>query len=417
MKVLFISNFYPPANGGLGYMQLCEEVADGLFALGHDVAVLTSTQISGNEPKRGYPVYRKLPISPDFENNQPIPQQFFFGRRQKEFQAISDFRQIIHDHAPEVIFVWHAIGLPKVLFQEAESSSMHEVVYYLADYQPEIGDEYISYWEGKPANPVIRLLKGSLAKYALKKLDSEGKPITLDYKQTICVSNYVRDRLVFGGFIPSSAVVIHNGVDLSEFEASGESTSISINEELRCLVAGRIIPNKGIHTIIDAFASLEYQELPTNLSLTILGDGPTNYVNLIHNKIYQNKLQDRITIMPPIPRSEMPGFLAEYNVLILASEYDEPLARSIQEAMAMGLLVIGTTTGGSGELLVNNQTGLVFETGSYKSLADQINYAATNPELMEELQKAGKKAIADNFNIQRTVLEIEKYLSRVIPGD
>jgi len=89
MKVLFISNFYPPSKQGLGYMQLCEEVADGLAARGHSVAVLTSTDLDGDEQERPYPVYRQLEIDPDWINGQSTSRQFFFERRRKEALALS----------------------------------------------------------------------------------------------------------------------------------------------------------------------------------------------------------------------------------------------------------------------------------------------------------------------------------------
>jgi glycogen(starch) synthase len=417
VKVLFISNFYPPADDGWGYMQLCEEVADGLHTRGHEVLIMTSTRIVGPEIHRDYPVYRCLPISPDFDSRRPIPFQFFIGRRKKEKQAITDFRRIVDEHRPDIVFIWHAIGLPKTLFKEAEYSNRYEVVYYLADYQPEIGDEYISYWRGKPTNPVIRVLKETISKLALEMLENEGKPIRLSYQHAICVSEYVRDRLVTGGYIHSSAVVIHNGVDLSEFKAPGKDRAIAPSDEMRFLVAGRIIPNKGIHTVVDAFAMLDNKSLPSKICLTILGDGPANYLNLIKDKITQNKLQEKIQIKLPVPRSQMPDVLANHNVLILPSEYDEPLARSIQEGMAMGLLVIGTTTGGSGELLVHKRTGLVFNPGDSESLAEQIVFAAQNPNLVKKFQETGRLEIEQHFIIQRTVLEIEAYLIKLLAGE
>ena len=414
MKVLFISNFYPPADDGWGYMQLCEEVADGLHTRGHEVMIMTSTRIAGTEFQRNYPVYRYLPISPDFDSRRSIPYQFFIGRGKKEKHAITDFRRIVDEHRPDIVFIWHAIGLPKTLFKEAEYSNQYEVVYFLADYQPEIGDEYISYWRGKPANPVIRVLKETISKLAQEMLENEGKPIRLSYQHAICVSEYVRDRLVSGGYIPSTAVVIHNGVDLSEFKAPGKDQAIASSDEMRCLIAGRIIPNKGIHTVVDAFAMLDFKSLPSKICLIILGDGPANYLNLIKEKITQYKLQERIQIKSPVSRSQMPDVLADHNVLILPSEYDEPLARSIQEGMAMGLLVIGTTTGGSGELLVHKRTGLVFNPGDSESLAEQIVFAAQHPNLVKELQDAGRQEIEQHFNIQSTVKEIEAYLTELL---
>jgi glycosyltransferase involved in cell wall biosynthesis len=96
--------------------------------------------------------------------------------------------------------------------------------------------------------------------------------------------------------------------------------------------------------------------------------------------------------------------------LILASEYDEPLARAIQEAMAMELLVVGTVTGGSGELLVDEHTGLVFQAGDSHSLAAQLIKAVREPDLVNRLRKAGRKEVEENFTIHGTVIRVEEYL-------
>lgn len=395
-------------------MQLCEEVAEGLFNRGHEVVILTSTHTKSEEIKRKYPVYRDLTIDPNWNCRRSAGQQFFFGRRGRERRALNDFKRVVDDHQPELIFIWHAIGLPKSLLKEAENSNKSEAVYYLADYQPEIGDEYIAYWTAKSRKLIVRLLKTPFSKVALAMLENEGKPIKLGYSNVICVSQYVRDRLVSGGFIPNTAIVIHNGVDLIEFTPRDEGKLDSWGDHIRCLVAGRIIPNKGVHTVVDAFALLDLDSLPGKVTLTILGDGPEDYVRKIKSKINRYGLDDIIKIKSPIPRSKMPDLLSWHDVLILSSEYDEPLARSIQEAMAMEMLVIGTTTGGSGELLVHESTGLVFEPRNAKSLAEQITLAAQNPKLMNEIRIAGREEIEHNFSIQKTVLEIESYLLDVL---
>jgi glycosyltransferase involved in cell wall biosynthesis len=82
----------------------------------------------------------------------------------------------------------------------------------------------------------------------------------------------------------------------------------------------------------------------------------------------------------------------------------------------MGLLVIGTTTGGSGELLVHERTGLVFEAGNPESLAAQFRRALNNPGLAEELAQAGQEQVKKHFNIERTVKDIEKYLRDLVKG-
>jgi colanic acid/amylovoran biosynthesis glycosyltransferase len=162
-----------------------------------------------------------------------------------------------------------------------------------------------------------------------------------------------------------------------------------------------VIPDKGVRTVVEAFALLAQKPEAERLSLTILGDGPGDYLDSLKRVVLEHGMEEVIRFQAAIPRHSMPEALARHAALILASEYDEPLARSIQEAMAMQLVVIGTTTGGSGELLVDERTGLVFQAGDAKSLAHQLAKAAQDPELVQRLSLAGRRAVEEQFDIQK----------------
>lgn len=391
-------------------MQLCEEVADGLVARGHELAVLTSTRRDGPENWRPYPVHRLLTIDPDWHIGQSAAQQFFLGRRQRESNAIAHLKHLVESYQPQVFFIWHATGLPRVLLRAAEQQA--PTVYYLAGYLPEQPDEYIAYWQAQPIRGVMRLLKRPLAKVALAILRREGKPVPLKYEHVICVSGYVRKRLVEQGLIPSSTAVIHNGVDLSVFSPSRLTRRFVHENGVSCLVAGRIVPEKGIHTVIDAFARLSNGE--DTFRLTILGDGPPNYIAYLQGKIQTYGIGNVVCFQPSVPRYKMPRILDQHDVLFLPSEYAEPIARSMQEAMAMGLLVIGTTTGGSGELLVHEQTGLVFEAGDARSLAEQIMRTIEEPNLVAQWALAGQTRVRDVFSIEQTIDKVADYLQALL---
>ena len=408
MRILFVTNYYPPSPYSWGYQQLCEEVAEGLFARGHLVGVLTSIHGNDDQEVHAYPVRCLLPLDPNWHNGKSGIQQFFVGRRRRERQAQQALRQTYQEFQPDVIFVWHTLGLPSVLLRSIESLSGIPVAYYLADYSPESPDEYIAYWESTATHRFTRWLKFPLAKVALKLLKHEGKPIMLRYENTICVSEYLRQRLVSSGLIADAAVVIHNGVDFQYF-SPGER-KLPAFDSLHCLIAGRVVPDKGIHTTIQALGESTDQIPHNKIRLTILGSGSAAYGAQLQNLVRAQQLQAQVEFHSPLPRNQMPQVMTNYNVLLLASEYAEPLARSMQEAMAIGLLVIGTTTGGSGELLVHEKTGLAFEAGNPTSLSQQLQRALREPVLAARLASAGQAVVKTEFNIQRTINQIEAYL-------
>lgn len=409
MRILFITNYYPPSDQGWGYMQLCEEVADGLAAKGHQIAVLTSTRRDGPEIPRPYPVHRLLAIDPDWHGDRSAAWQFFVGRRQRERQAVAHLTQKVEGFRPDVIFIWHAIGLPRVLLQAAEQIA--PTVYYLAGYLPELPDEYIAYWQAQPVRGSAQLLKRPVSKLALAMLHREGKPISLKYEHVICVSSYVRRRLVEQGLIPEDAVVIHNGVDVSRFVSTRLVRLFDSRLELLC--AGRLEPDKGVHNVIEALGLLCPDQRAFIAHLDIVGDGQPVYVAHLRALVEEHDLARIVRFLPTVPRDKMPTLLDAYDVLVQPSTL-EALSRMVQEAMAVGLLVIGTTTGGSGELLEHERTGLAFEAGNARSLAQQLERAISDPNLASRLATAGQARVYAAFSTDQTIKKIERYLQELL---
>lgn len=410
MRILLLSNYYPPCDQGWGYMQLCEEVADSLAAREHEITVLTSVRCDGLDVPRSYPVHRLLTIDPNWASHHSVVRQFFIGRRRRDQVAVDHLLSVVERFRPEVVFIWHAIGLPRVLLRTCEQIAPS--AYYLAGYLPELPDEYIDYWQALPRNAVSRWLKRPLARVALTMLRREGKPVSLKYENVACVSSYVRNRLVDQGLIPSDSEVIHNGVDLSVFRPTQPVRQFADCKTLQCVVAGRIVRDKGIHTAIEALAILKSTNY--RIQLSVLGDGSSEYRAELEARVIANGLGDVVSFRPAVSRDSMPEVLEQFDVLILPSEYEEPIARSMQEAMAMGLLVVGTTTGGSGELLVHNQTGLVFDSGDAASLAQQLAELIGDPSRASRLALAGQASVRECFGIEHTVAKVEIFLQRIV---
>jgi len=419
VRILILTNFYPPADAGWGYMQLCEEVADGLSARGHDIAILTSTHRNGPEPSRPYPVYRLLDLDPDWQSGRSAARQFFVGRRWREKQGIAHLHRLTADFRPEIIFIWHAMGLPRALLHRAESLPDASVVYYLAGYLPEWPDEYLAYWQRRPVRPLARLLKAPMRWLALRLLAWEGKPVPLRFEHVICVSHYVRQRLQEQHLIPDSAVVIHNGVDINTFAPAERSWNAEADVVL--LYAGRLEPEKGVHTLLEALPLLSSSARGRIREVRLVGEGEPDYVQRLQRLAQScdpyprssRQTNEWITFWPSVTREAMPAQLSQADILVMPSML-EALSRMIQEAMAVGLLVIGTTAGGNGELLEHERTGLVFEPGDARGLAAQLERALKNPALAAQLAAAGQRSVRTSFRIDQTISKVEAYLQHLV---
>ncbi len=411
MRVLFVTAYFPPCQYGWGYMRICEQVADGLSARGHKVAVLTSTYQDGPEVKP-YPVFRQLRIDPDWVLNRSAMLQFFWKRRQREKEDQEYLVRLVKDFQPDIVFLWHCHGLSRIVLQTAEMLQSVKTVYYFANYLPELADEYSHYWQTKANNSIVRLLKTPVAKLAMAQLSREGKPIILKYSHSISVSHYVKERL--RPLIGKDAVVIPNGIDIEMFHHSLPNDH---QRRLRCIIAGRIAPEKGIHTVIQALKQLALQDKLQDIQITIIGSGPPEYRHELEMLINQLKLSSCVIFVDPVSIEEMPKIFSQHHILLLPSEWEEPLSCTMLEAMSAGLMVIGTTTGGSGEALIHDQTGLTFTPGDASELAVQLERIIKDRDLVTSLAKCGQQKAEAEFDMELSVQRIEKYLANLVQAN
>jgi glycosyltransferase involved in cell wall biosynthesis len=76
------------------------------------------------------------------------------------------------------------------------------------------------------------------------------------------------------------------------------------------------------------------------------------------------------------------------------------------EALAAGLVVVSSGTGGAKEIIRNETDGLLFTAGDEADLTDKLTMLANDPELMARLQRQGQ-ARAAAFSVENSVLKIE----------
>jgi glycogen(starch) synthase len=404
MRLLILSNFYPPARSG-GYTQWCYEVATRLAERGHIIAVLTSRYERAKTPASEQNIYRLLHLEGDLEYYQP--RHFFTQWKKQHRENLLFLKKSVQDFDPDLIFVWGMWAMSKAVPALAEQLLPGRVVYYLSDYWPSTTDMHTAYWQLPTQHNLMRLPKQVLRKIALFMLARERQP-DLKFQQAICVSARVRDLLVEAGVPVRNARIIHGGTDVERFLTVRQPEQSS--EHLKLLYAGQLVRHKGVHTAIEAMATVVKKYGREQVSLTLVGSGHPDYEVFLHNLVKKERLENHITFLKPVSRDEMPALLQQFDVLIFPSIYEEPLARMTQEAMAVGLVVVGTTTGGTKEILRDSETGLTFAPEDSQGLAEQIRRLITDPDLRYRLAQAGRQKVIENFTLDRMVNAIETYL-------
>lgn len=400
MRVLFLSNIYPPQFIG-GYEQLCRDVAVRLKERGHEIYIITSTYGLKRATIEGR-VFRVLRIS-DLLHPRPqsFPRQFLI-----ELRNVWALRAAIRKTSPDLIFIWGMRGLARSLLLEAQGYGIPTVYFLSDDWLVEKfhrSDLWFGYSRAVLRNPLKRIVKGFLRRYLENFVGIESRPLRLDH--VICASHALKREYLDAGVPIEGAEVIHNGISLE-----GVPEPVFRSDARFLLYAGQLVEHKGVHTAIQAMARLVHEMGHDGLSLTIIGEGSLDYVNHLRSSIEEEGLADHVRFLDPVPRSELFDVLSRHDVLIFPSIRPEPLSLIMLMAMACGLTVVGTTTGGSAEVLKDGENALVFRPGNSAELASQIERALKDSKLRRKLGLAAMETVRERFDIEVMVERIERYL-------
>jgi glycosyltransferase involved in cell wall biosynthesis len=417
MNLLFLTNFYPPHEIG-GYEQLCQELADALRLRRHRLTVLTSnyqrpadgaaTALKQAAPNREEGVLRSLFLDAPLDHYQPL--DFFRQRRKHQAWNQRQLQQCIERLQPDVVLVWGMWNLSLLLPALAETLLPGRVAYYLCSYWPADVDAHSAYWQLPANRRLTEWVKKPLRRLAQAQLRQDGCPPRLGFKHVRCVSHFVRQHLVEQGKIPAEAGVIYNGIEVDRF---WHPTLRPPSPRLRLLYSGRLIADKGVHTALEALLLLRQGGLLDRIQLTILGSGHPDYEARLQALVSEHQLQSCVNFVRFAPRQQVAQYLAEHDVFLFTSLWPEPLARSVMEAMAAGMLVIGTPVGGQAEMLHDGEDSLVYASNDAMQLARQIERALCEPELRLRLASAGQTQVQRTFTMLRMVDEMESFLDRV----
>jgi glycosyltransferase involved in cell wall biosynthesis len=412
MRILFLTNFYPPASVG-GYEQWCQEIAESLRSRGHDLVVLTSNYGRGglSKPEPTW-IRRELHLEMELASLRN-GLQFFTSRKSRENENLSRLQHLVESFLPDIILVWGMWNLPRSLPALAEKLLPQRVVYYMGDYWPTLPDQFETYWRMPPRNWVTAVPKFLLKPVADRVL-SRGEQPALRFERVIFPSAFMRDELKRKNISARETRVVYGAIDTSLYRYRNGSSGDQGEGNLSLLYIGRLTPDKGVHVAIEAMGCLVHRWHYDKLSLTIVGTGEPDYEAYLHRVARQEHVDSVVDFLGAQPKEAMPIIYAQSDLLLFTSLWPEPFGRVLVEAMASGVAVVGTATGGAAEILVENENALLFAPGDAIGLAGQVARLIERPLLRGELTRAGRRIAVAKFDLQRMATEIETYLQTMV---
>jgi phosphatidylinositol alpha-1,6-mannosyltransferase len=182
-------------------------------------------------------------------------------------------------------------------------------------------------------------------------------------------------------------LMIANGVDLSGFTPAQPSVD---GGPLQFLCVGRLIERKGQHHLIEAVKRLTEEGIDVQLDL--VGTGDAQAAN--EAQVAKLGLTTRVRFLGYVPREEIARRYAAAHVFVLPS-YNEGMSVALLEAMAAGLAVVVTPTGGTPELVEPGVNGLIFNWADVAELTANLRRLAQDRALARRMGEASRRRAGD----------------------
>lgn len=242
----------------------------------------------------------------------------------------------------------------------------------------------------------------------------ESKRLYREAEKIIAISRGMKKLLSECEFLSSDKIeCVLNGVPLEKQALVSRQNRQNGFHFVEC---GRITSDKGHKDAIRAISILKKRGIK-DVYLHIVGEVPgsvyTSYFNELTRLVEQLNIFDNVIFEGGC--NDMLHFREKMHGELVCSVC-EPFGRVTVEGMRSGLLVIGSNTGGTPEIIIDGHTGLLYEQGNPEDLANKIQMVYQDTNLRNHIIKNALEYSKMYFTPEQNVAEIKRIMQNVIEG-
>jgi glycosyltransferase involved in cell wall biosynthesis len=193
------------------------------------------------------------------------------------------------------------------------------------------------------------------------------------------VSEHTRRHALSLGLGLEDTGVTHSGIHLDFLDPAPEAPW-----EWRLLYVGRLDPNKGIDTAVEAMC-----HLPASARLELIGGWDTAEEARLRRLAAEVGVAERVHFCGQRGRDEIVEAYGRADAVVFPVRWEEPWGLVPLEAMGRGRPVIATGRGGSAEYLRDEYNCLLFNTDDVEALAASLSRLASDEALRARLRRGG----------------------------
>lgn len=417
MRVLIVTDAFPPVCGGSGWSTY--ELARGLRARGHEIVIVRPRVVAGSAAGAGAPGVGAGEAYDAFAPIElrmwapPVPFIRNYFKNERLYRALADFLvPLIREQRIDIVHAQHLMSGPASV--DAARRARIPVICTVRDYWP------VCYWSdlildrsaaglcpGCSAARMTQCVKphaGAAWPLALPAIPYMRANLALKRRRlaasnaVIAVSGAIaRDLRARAPELAHTRVEqIHNPVDVAGIRLQASALASPFDGPY-ALYVGKLEPNKGVRHLVPAVTRAQ---LPW--PLVVVGDGSER------SRIDADAAAagQRVVFAGWRSRPEVLAWLTHASLLVFPSHGPESLSRVLIEASALGLPIAAMETGGTGDIVVHGETGLLSH--SADELGDDVHRLVEDRALAARLGEGAKSRAERLFAAQVVIEKVER---------
>ncbi|SRR5579883_811790 len=365
MKILLYSSVFWPSLGGIE--TITATLAENITRLGHECIVVTETP-SNKEEHVSYQVVRK----PTFQERLSLTRECSLVHSNGASVAMYPFAKLANKP-----FIWTHNGY--------QVSCVDGLGWFNGEPAPMAPAASLSYYLQKKG--FIYFLKESF-KLAIRRYVAEHVDLN------IAATHWVAKRQPL-----KNQIVAYTPYPITQFKTVKQVFPRKYN----FIYVGRLVSEKGLHELIQAFHSLVLISDYKNITLAIVGDG--NMREPLKRMVKKLQLTDNIQFLGPKHGVELMEVVSQADIGVVPSAWEEPMGGVSLELLAAGKVLITSEFGGHAECV--GDAGLKFKNGDYQSLFEKMKMLVSDKNLCQKLCQNSHKQIEAFDDIKLT----ERYIN------
>ncbi|MBD6617931.1 glycosyltransferase family 4 protein [Komarekiella sp. 'clone 1'] len=368
MKILLYSSVFWPSLGGIE--TITATLAENIAQLGHECIVVTETPSNREEPRRSYQVVRQ----PTFQERLSLTRECSLVHSNGASVAMYPFARLANKP-----FIWTHNGY--------QVSCVDGLGWFDGEPTPMTPTASLSYYLRKKG--FIYFLKESL-KLAIRRYVAENVDLNIAATHWVAKRQPLRNQ-----------IVAYTPYPISQFKQVKQVYP----RKYDFIYVGRLVSEKGLPELIQAFYALVSISDYQNINLAIVGDG--NMRKSLEKMVTDLQLSDKVHFLGSKHGTELMEVISQAAIGVVPSAWEEPMGGVSLELLAAGKIVITSEFGGHAECI--GDAGLKFKNRDYQSLFECMNNLINNQNLGKKLLNNSSKIIEKFDDIKLTTKYIEIY--------